>query len=62
MKNEVYGQVILTGSPSCDALYSFMTSSSTPSMMGVLLISRDGERKFPAPPRPVEKIYKEGVQ
>ena len=25
--------------------------------MGVLWISRDGERIFPTPPRPVEKIY-----
>ena len=33
-----------------------MTSSSIPRSMGDFWISRDGERKFPAPPRPVEKI------
>lgn len=38
------------------ATYSLMTSCSTGSTAGVFAGSREGERRFPAPPRPVEKI------
>ena len=51
-------EVVRTGASTCESLYRFITSFS---MMGFWL-SRDGERIFPAPPRPVEKIYNQEAQ
>ena len=47
---------VLTGAPSWAWTYSRMTSCSLLSISPRgLLASREGERRFPAPPRPVEK-------
>ena len=43
-----------TGAPSCAAVYSRMTSCSAASAPGAGAGPREGERKLPAPPRPVE--------
>ena len=50
-KSKWNGRVRHTGASSCEFLYCFMISSSA-LMLGT---SRDGERKFPTPPRQVEK-------
>ena len=58
-KNGMDCGVVRTGAPSCDFLYWFITFSSA---TGNFRLSRDGERIFPAPPRPVEKIYNQETQ
>ena len=53
-------EVIRTGASTCELMYPFITSFSSVDRFCVSQwISRDGERIFPTPPRPVEIVYKQ---
>ena len=58
-KKEWNAEVVRTGESSCDFLYFLIISSS---MVDTFSLPRDGERIFPTPPRPVEKIYNQEAQ